>query len=91
MIEYRSSSIPIFYIVNDHVLCYFITLSTPNKGEKESFNSLKQESFGVGSVFKRCTNLDIASDLMTCILPMILKSLQDHESKSFLTSSSFIL
>ena len=61
------------------------------KEKKSVFNSLRKESFGVGSVVKRCTNLDIASYLITCILPMMLKSLQDHESKSCLTSSSFIL
>ena len=35
------------------------------------------------------TNLDTASDLITCILPMMLRSLQGHESKSCLTTSSF--
>ena len=36
------------------------------------------------------TNLDTASDLITCILPIMLRRLQDHESKSCLTSSSFL-
>ena len=61
------------------------------KEKKSVSNSLRKEPFGVGSVVNRCTNLDIASDLIACILPTILKSLEDHESKSFLASSSHIL
>ena len=48
----------------------------PIKENKSVSNSLRKESFGVGSVVKRCTNLDTASDLITrtSILRMILKS-----------------
>ena len=80
---------PIFYIINNCFPSYFITLSTPNKGVKKCFQFFKKKFIRIRKCGNKWTKLDTASDLITCILPMILRSLQDHESKRCLTSSSF--
>jgi len=46
-------------------LAILFPFPTQIKEKKSVSNSLRKESSGVGSVVKRCTNLDIASDLIT--------------------------